>query len=241
MASELYRPDLNPDRISRPKSPLAQGWDALLLNWKPFLLIQACAFALVVFYHQSPWFQGATVGIGHFKTQGGLLFSAVANAIAGAILPQIAKRLAAPTSPRPTVKDIAFQLVFFAVLGIFVDVLYSTLAVLIGTDSSIRTVLTKLAIDQLVFSTLISIPFSVICYLWRDTDFSFSKTGHELKSGAFGRRYAPLIISCWGYWVPCALAVYTMPPSLQFCLFLCENAAWSLLLVTLGTRHKKAA
>lgn len=217
---------------------IAPGWNAVKYNWKPFVLIQAAGVAFVIAYYTSAGLREATLGLQNLKTQGGLLFAMVTTALSSAVLPEIAKRLTLPNEPRPTAKDWAFLLTFFCVIGIEVDTLYRSLGGLLGTEVTPRVVLTKVLFDQLLFSTLISIPQSSVSFCWRDMDYKWSRVREKLRNGGFAKLYWPMMVMCWAFWVPVLACVYSMPKDMQFILFICANAAWSLLLVSIGTSKK---
>jgi hypothetical protein len=69
-------------------------------------------------------------------------------------------------------------------------------------------------------------------------EFNWSKTVGGLRNGGFAKLYWPLMVTCWAFWIPVLACVYSMPKDMQFVLFICANAAWSLLLVTMGTSKK---
>lgn len=222
---------------------MAEGWrgavepglQAVRANLRPFLLIQACAIALLAAYYASPGFQRAGEPLIRFKELAGLAFSAASTMFAGYVLPWLAKR-AVGVSTRDDVREIALQCSLFALLGSIIDLWYRGLAVVIGAGTGPGIVAIKVLADQFVFSPLVSIPISTAMFGWRDAGFSLGRTRALFGGGEFARRYWPLLVTCWCFWLPILCVVFALPVGLQFWMFLCAQAAWSLLLVHVNRR-----
>lgn len=189
---------------------------------------------MVVAYFQWPDFARWADEAGAFKARSGPLFAMVSNQFAGVIIPIVAILLTRVHRPL-TIRDFAFQLGFFGVMGLVVDWLYTGLGALFGPSQSIGTVVLKLIADEGVFTPIFAMPFAVILFLWRDRGFSGNATLRALRAGEFRNRYFPTLVTCWCFWTPVLCAIYAMPTRLQFCLFLFAEACWSLILVYVGT------
>lgn len=164
------------------------------------------------------------------KARGGYLASGLATTLASVLLPEIARRFTR-THKRLEGGDLAFRIGFFALIGVIVDAFYRLMAVIFGDSANWDVILRKVLVDQFVFAPLVSIPLSAIGFLWRDQGFRFRPTWQTATGGAFWIRFAPMIVTCWAFWMPTLAAVYAMPARVQFVLFLFAQAAWSLLLV----------
>ena len=216
-------------------SAAGRGVEAVRHNARPFLLVQAVAFALAGAYYLVPSAPGALAGVAALKRAGGLPFAAVSTAVAGAILPELAR--VATGRRRTGGAEMGFQLLFFGFLGVTVDLLYRGLGLLFGDAPSVATVAKKVLVDQLVYCPLVSMTVSTFAFVWKDSGFSLARTRNSFRAhGGFLARYLPLLLTCWGYWGPVLIAVYAMPGDLQFPLFLAAQAAWSLLLLHLNDR-----
>jgi hypothetical protein len=229
---------------AEPSHPLLQsafmpGWLAVRESWKPFLLIQSCAIAVAFAYYLVPGFRTGADALQRIKVAGGLPFAAAATAFAGAILPLVAKRLTLKVST--PVAGLAFQIGFFAVIGITVDLLYKYLAVIFGAEPTPAVVFKKVLCDQFVYSPLVSILLSTVCFSWEEHGFSLARTFAYLSNSGFTKRYVPLLVMCWWFWIPVLTAVYSLPVNLQFILFLCADGAWALLLLTVTASHQRHA
>lgn len=216
------------------------GLNSVRANIRPFLLIQACAFAAVAAYYLSPAVHEACDAIAAVKASSGLVFSIGTMIVASVVFPELARRI---TGVREKIefREIVFRSCFFAILGLIVDWFYVLLGAILGTGTNWQMVLTKVVVDQVFFSPFISIPYSTVAFLWRDEQFSFARTAQRLREGEFIRRYPKTLGMCWGYWLPALCAVYAMPVKLQFILFLFAQGAWSLLLVHISKSHAEAA
>lgn len=213
----------------------ARGVEAVRHNARPFLLVQAVAVALAAVYYLAPGAPAALAGVARLKREGGLPLAALANAVAGAILPELAR--VATGRKRTGGDEMAFQLLFFAALGAYVDLLYRALGAVWGDAPDLATVGKKVTFDQLVSSPLVTIPFSAFAFVWKDSGFSLARTRNTFRAeGGFLARYLPTLVTCWGFWAPVLVAVYAMPADLQFPLFLAAQAAWTLLLLHLNDR-----
>ncbi len=217
-------------------SPLAAAWAALRQFWHPFLLIQIGAVLLAVAFHLSPAFRTACAAAAAWKTAGGLPFSAATVAIAGGLLPELAKLVAlGPRTLAGRAGEIAFNTVFFAVNGVVVDLLYSGEAWLFGRGGSPRVVAEKVAFDQFLFtpSWLVVI---VVLFLWRQRGFSWAATRPALTRGFYRQRVVPLLLPDWLFWIPMVSVIYALPVALQFLMFIPALAAWSLIMVFIADR-----
>src|SRR5580658_7899203 len=160
-----------------PVSPLALGAAALRRFWRPFLLIQSAALALALGYHFIQAMRSACEAVGVWKTSGGLLFVALSGAVAGGLLPEIAKALADRTLAglRGRGGAIAFNTAFFAFNGIVIDLFYRLEATLFGSEGSLHTVVNKTLFDQFVFTPLWLV-FIILVFQWRQRGFSLAAT-----------------------------------------------------------------
>ena len=196
------------------------------------MLIQFLAASLAAAYYLVPGALAAMAGAAAFKRAGGLPLSALTTALASVALPEVARRLTKRTGTKG--RDLLFQVAFFALIGVYVDLFYRGLGTLFGNAHDWTTVAKKILVDQLIASTLITTPFAIVAFLWKDSGFSPERTANAFRArGGFSSRWLQVMVTNWGFWAPVLIAVYAMPGDLQFVLFLPIQAAWSLLLVDL--------
>ena len=228
---------MNPSSSVSWRAGVSPVLTAVRSHWRPFVFIQLGAIAVASGYYLSPGFQAWTVQIAQIKANGGLPFAALSTAFAAAVLPELAKRLFAREKRTMDWADFGFQACLFAFLGITVDLLYRWLGIWLGNSPSVTVVAKKLAVDQILYSPLLSMPLCTLMFLWKDTGFSASRTKVLLQDGSFAKRYVGNMIACWLFWIPVLTAIYAMPQTLQFCLYLCVEAAWALLLLSMAGRE----
>lgn len=212
---------------------------AVRANWKPFVLLQAAALAVVVAYYNVAPVAVALDRLADVKAQSGVAFAMIAAAVAGALLPEAAKAITQrgwrPDGPR--LRELLFLLVFFPLNGLLVDRFYALMAIVFGDGNEWTVVLAKAAVDQLVFTPFVSLPFTALAFGWRRHGY---RTGPLLReiAAAPGRWYAlrvmTLVVVAWCFWGPMVLLIYSLPRELQVVLWAGAMAAWSLLMVFIG-------
>jgi hypothetical protein len=218
-------------------SPLEAGSAALRRFWRPFLLIQSGAALLAIAYRVSAPFRAACATAAAWKLRGGLPFAAATTALAGGVLPELAKLIAdrGRNPLRARGGEVLFNTVFFAFNGVVIDLLYRGEAHLFGGEARLATVVEKVAFDQFVFTPqwLVLI---VLLYAWRQRAYSLAATRALVGRGFYRARVLPLLIPAWLFWIPMVSIVYAMPVPLQFLLFIPALGAWSLIMVFIADR-----
>ncbi|CAN5396731.1 hypothetical protein BH11ARM2_BH11ARM2_10750 [soil metagenome] len=211
---------------------MRSAWAAVRHNLRPFLLIQAAALVFVALFSPWPAFAQTANRAGEIKAAAGPLGAMLATAFASVALPEAAKRLTrAAGIPKG---EILFQIAVFMILGGMVDTLYRTLAVVVGNENDLRTVATKTALDMGLFAPLLAVPYSVLAFLWRDAGFSFARLRGMVRTELWPR-YSAVLVTAWCFWIPVVIGLYSLPAGIQFVLYLCTQAAWSLLLVWMSS------
>jgi hypothetical protein len=219
-------------------APLKPGWESVRANWRPFVALQFFAALAVAAFYFVPAFRSFAEQLARWNQQAGLLGAALSASFAGVVIPEIARRLLrAP--PRTLVHgrklDLAFDAAFFALIGVLVSLLYHVQTLLFGTEASVATSVKKMLFDQIVFTAMFSIPLCVVLYRMYELKFAARPIFRELASPIrfYADRVLPLLLPGWCYWVPMNLLTYALPTAAQFVLYLCAQAAWSLLMVVI--------
>jgi len=221
---------------ARPASPLSAAAAALRGFWKPFLLIQLGAVLLAVAFRSSASFRNACAVAAGWKVSGGLPFASLTGALAGGVLPELAKLVAlGPAAVAGRAAEIGFNFAFFAVNGVVIDLLYRGEAHLFGDGAALRTVAEKVAFDQFVFTPTWSAVI-VLLFLWRQRRFSWAAVRPALRRGFYQERVLPLLLPNWLFWIPMVSIIYALPGPLQFLMFIPALAAWSLIMVFIADR-----
>lgn len=197
------------------------------------MLIQIVALALVLGFYFVPGVEAACAFVATLKERGGGYAAALASALAGALLPELAKLATGSDhrTPRQKVIDLTFNAIFFGLNGWIVYEFYRLQTYLFGADPTLLVIVKKVALDLLVFSLLWSVPFGLVAFAWKRHHFSFAATLPDIAPGLLIRRVPAMVIPMWAFWFPMVSMIYALPTALQFGLFTLALAAWSLLLV----------
>lgn len=214
------------------RSPWAAGTSAIRQFARPFVLIQTLAVGLVTLYHLSAGFRGGCAQVAEARVRGGMLFSALASAAAGGVLPELMKWVTRPRAYRVAGRggELVFNLAFFTLNGLVIDRFYRFLTWLLGGQTSLAVVLGKVAFDQFVFTPIWLLAI-VALYHWRANRFRPMPTVRALGADFYRQRVIPLLLPNWAFWLPMTSAIYALPVPLQFLLFTLALAAWSLIMV----------
>jgi hypothetical protein len=232
-----------PEVVSPPsltlESLLAPGIAAVKKYWRPFLLLQSVALLLVILYYTNSHIKTICDQLSRFKESGGLIFTAVAAAVAGALLPELAKAvmMGDRAITRNRVRDVGFAMAAFAVSGILTDFQYRWMAWLIGSDTRFITAVRKMLFDQFVTTPIYGTPYWVVVYLFRAERYHLQAALRQLSPRWYVRRVLPLLLPGWCFWMPMVLLIYSLPGGLQFCLYCLAAAAWSLLMIFIATHE----
>jgi len=234
-----FMPDLAPPPPITLAALLGPGLAAVKKFYQPFLLLQSAAFLLVLGYYTSDRVRSLCEHLSQLKQHTGLIFSALSTALAGAILPELAKAIVMGDwqITRKRMRDVGFALAVFAVNGIITDFQYRGLAWWLGQDNHPATVIKKVLADQFITTPIYGVPYWVVVFSLRANRYDLIRTIRHITPRWYAARVLPLLIPAWCYWLPMVSLIYTLPGPLQFCLFCFAVAAWSLLMVFVATHE----
>ena len=221
------------------QSTLAPGLAAVRKYWRPFLFLQSAALLLVICYFTNAHVRGVCRQLSDFKVHAGFIFSAVSAAIAGALLPEIAKliMLGDRVFDQKRLRDIGFALVLFAGIGIIIDAQYRIFSMLLGDANHVSTIAAKVLLDQFVTTPIYGVPYFPLLYSLRAHRYDVLATARLITPRWYATRAMPLLIPGWCYWIPMVSLIYSLPGPLQFFLFDFALAAWSLLIVFISVHE----
>jgi hypothetical protein len=216
-----------------------RGVKAARENLLPGLgLLSVMALIVLSYYF---WAASAPVfqTISGWQKAGGILFSCIANGIAGGVISEIAKvsLLHHGRWTRKNREEMLFKFCLYVGNGAFTYTLYHVVAVVIGEGAAWNIVLPKVLIDQFLYVPFWSIPYSTTANLWRNEGYSFRRLWRRWDFWHFFDRYLSLLITCWCFWIPGTLLVYSLPILLQMPMAIFSNAFWSLIVLSIG-RHE---
>lgn len=206
--------------------------------WRPFVLIQICAAAVVVAYYHVPGVAERLDGIERLKARWGYLFSFTVGIFAGAIVPEIFRLLVQPGhrfSPAQR-RDVFLSFFYFGTMAVLCDGLYRLLDIAIGTELSFRTVVLKMLADQFLFTATLGTGIAAVYFPLYRSRWDFSKVLGGFGLGWYLRNVIPILLPAWAYWIPMCLLMYSMPSLLQVPFCACATAAWGLI-VTVVASH----
>ena len=220
------------------KSLTAPGIKAVKDNWRAIILIQICFLIFVVLYYTVPSMHDLPIRVTEYRAKvGSAIFVVGTIWFVSIVVPEIAKLVTRSEAKKLTWKDLVLRMVYFAIIGLSVDALYVWMGNTYGREAVLSTVIKKVLTDMLVYSPGFSMPLAVITFLYQDSLFSTQKTLAGLKKGEFAKRFMPLLVTCWMYFGPVTIAMYSLPVELQFPLAMAAQAAWGIIVVAVGSQE----
>jgi len=214
------------------------GLVAIRRLWVPFLLIQFCGLVVVLSYFNSEHFRTFCDRLAELKQAGGYAFAALTLGVACGIGPEVFKFISGidRTFTRERACNTAFNFFLFALIGIWADAFYRSLAYLLGPSDSVKIVAMKVAADQFLYSPTLGTVFIAVAYTWREHRYRLIPTIRSMGGAWYLSRALPMLLPSWCYWIPMACLMYSLPPSLTFVFNALAGAASAMLLVSVAER-----
>jgi hypothetical protein len=230
--------------MSVKRTPEEAPWQAGLHGaqalFRPGLVLQAVALGLVLAYYFLPAARGFFERLAVWRTEGGFVFSAVAGALCGGVVPFFYLRMNPATraaNPWPLVLFFAF---FWAWKGAETDLWYRIMSAVFGDGTGAATIAVKAASDQFLWNSLYAAPVGIAIFAWKDAGFRWAPVAADRRAGRwYYRRVFPVLLTTWAVWIPVVCCVYALPPALQVPLFNVVLCFWSLLFTHLMTRQRQ--
>jgi len=218
------------------------GISAVVSHWKPFLLIQAMALLCVVAYYKSQAFANVAGVLQDWKVAGGLTFAFLAGALAGGLVPEMARMATGMVEGSGWQRwhQVLWTSLVFGVVGVFIDLFYKLQALLFGTGIDPATLAYKTAFDMFVFAAFFCIPFEVASLQWPQKGYRPIEFIKGFGAATYRDNVLPVLLPCWAFWIPVLACVYAMPMNLQFVFAIFAEAAWSIIVVYVATRSGAA-
>jgi hypothetical protein len=165
----------------------------------------------------------------------GFLFSAVSMGLFGGLIPANVALTMGRIPKHRRFRDTVFFTLFWAFMGVEIDLLYRIQAACFGSGSDFVTLTLKTVVDQFVYMPLIATVPLLILYHWKDMDYLLAPTIDSLKCRAFWAKTPLVIFSCWIVWIPAVYMIYWFPSSLQLAIANLIECFWALMLLVLTT------
>lgn len=210
-------------------------------NLRAGLILWAFGSAIVAAYYFWPAGQSMFNRIADLKVAWGFLFSMVSTAIFGGLIPSLITATRNELGVERNIFLIWTNVLLWGLKGIEVDLLYRGQAVMFGDDNQISTILFKTLFDQFIYVPLIGVTNVVLFLLWRDLNFSVRDFRHSLGPNWYRNRVLPVVVTCWGVWIPAVILIYCLPLSLQLPIQNLVLVFWNLILFFFTTGKKVEA
>ena len=190
----------------------------------------------MVLYYTVPAMHGLPERVTEYRAKVGPMVFVIGSIwFVSIVVPELAKLVTRSKSDPITWKDVVLRMIYFAVIGISIDLLYAWMGRAYGSEATLSIVAKKVLTDMLLYTPLFSMPLAVVTFLFKDSNYSVAKTVQGLKSGEFPKRFMPLLVTCWMYFGPVTLAMYSLPVVLNFPLAMAAQAAWGIIVVAVGS------
>ncbi len=210
---------------------------ALKKNILPGMVLQLFAASILIIYFFVPASKPVFSWFGLLKQEYGFLYSFIATAIFGGLIPFLYLWLSNNIAPgRSILGLLVFYIVFWGLKGMEVDLFYRLQADWFGTDNDIKTIVTKMAVDQFLYSSLWAAPGITFVYLWMESNWSIRESMQRVDKDFFCVKIPTVILSNWLVWIPAVCVVYAMPNELQIPLFNLVLCFWVLLVAVLSRK-----
>ncbi|MEN9469804.1 MAG: hypothetical protein RL630_1537 [Verrucomicrobiota bacterium] len=225
------------------RNAMMVGLRAARANFLPGLLLQgvmACILALYLFHNGSRAFFQL---VGESRQELGVVFAMVTYTFSGALLPEIMRVLLFQRG-RVTVGNIQGFLTMMPVwifMGSVVDVFYTAQNIWFGAGNDFATVVSKVLVDQFLYSPLIATPVIAGYFAIRSGGFRREAIASVFRFQFLTDTLLPVQLASWMIWFPGVTFVYIMPPPLQLPFAVLVHTFWVLILTTISERERSNA
>jgi membrane-bound metal-dependent hydrolase YbcI (DUF457 family) len=210
---------------------------ALKQNLLPGIVLQLFAVTFLLVYFLVPESRPVFVWFGNQKEHYGFAYSFFATAFFGGLVPFLyllkTKQI---SSNHNVIALLCFYIIFWGIKGMEVDFFYRLQGEWFGYGNDISTIVTKVAIDQFIYSALWAAPSITLAYLWVEHNYRIDQWRRALNKEFFCITIPTVIFSNWLVWIPAVSIVYAMPNELQIPLFNLVLCFWVLLLAVLNKK-----
>ena len=220
------------------EAPWKAGLQSARALFRPGLILQSTALGVVLAYYYLPAAHGLFTQLTVWRTEGGYLFSALASAVCGGVLPFLYLRLHPATRPGYPWRHLVFFTLFWAWKGAEVDLWYRILAMLFGHEPAPSTIIPKVLADQFVYNAIYATPVGNLCFAWKNAGFRWAPVAADFRAGRwYARSVLPVLLTVWALWIPVVCCIYALPSALQIPLFNVVLCFWSMLYAHITARQ----
>lgn len=204
-------------------------------NLVPGLMLQCLMAAFLCLYVAHEGTRHFLGEVAKVRQEAGFAFSFLSYLVAGGLLPELL-RIVFFQSGRPDRKNLQTFLYAgpgWGAIGILVDVFYRLQTLWFGDGHDWGTLLSKLFVDQALFSPFISNPLIISWFLLCESGFRVSEWRKKLSAGFWLEKVFPVQVAGWLVWIPGVLLVYSMPELLQIPVAVLIQVFWVLIFTTM--------
>jgi hypothetical protein len=208
-------------------------------NLRPAAALWILLSVFLTAYLLSGEFRRVLQMIADFKTRAGYPFSFGVYVLSAALLPELLQVVffqgwrPAPKNAR----DFLFGALVWGCHGVFSDWWYRCQALWFGAGNDWQTLITKVAMDQFVYSPLAN-GWILAVFFWRERNFSAAAWRVICSRDFIYERYFPLIVAVFCVWIPGTGLIYFMPSALQLPVASIIMCFWVLLFTFLNKKEK---
>lgn len=208
------------------------GWLGARENFIPGLVIIFFAALLVAAYYAFSSVRDALEGLQSLRNSWGLAFSMLTSAVGPGLIPGLYLMLVGKSRHDGRgFLDLFFTCLIWSTNMIWIDTFYNFQDWFWGPSIGFGVIISKMLLDQFVFTPLLSIQHVALGFRLRDLNYDFKMLGSALHDDWIIKVIIPMMVSCWLTWIPGTLVVYSLPLPLQIplmvliqCFFALETA-----------------
>ena len=182
------------------------------------IALQFFALTIAGLYFYLPVVHDLFEGLAAFKQRTGLVYSMLATGCFGALVPFMWQYALGHYRQRTGVTLVTL-FCLWAMMGLIVDVFYQYQAVWFGNGTDVATLSKKVAVDQFVFSTLLSCPIVSIVYRFVGVNCNWQRFTTHFSFGSVVEEIGRTVLTNWVIWIPSVTVIYSLPSSLQIPFF----------------------
>ena len=206
-----------------------EGWLGAKENLIPGLAIIFFAGFLVAAYYAFSSVRDALEGLQALRTSWGLGFSMLTSAIGAGLIPGLYLMAVGKSRHDGRVFfDLLFTSFVWATNMIWVDYFYQFQDAFWGPSATFGIVISKMLLDQFVFTAFLSIHHVALGFRLRDLNYDFKLLGSALRDDWIIKTIIPMLVNCWLTWIPGTLVVYSLPLPLQIPLMVLIQCFFAL-------------
>jgi len=218
------------------------GWLGAKENLVPGLVIIFFAALLVAAYYLFDSVREALEGLQAISNAWGLVFPMLTSAIGAGIIPGLYLMLMGKS--RHDIRgflDLLFTSFVWSSNMIMVYYFYQFQDTFWGPSTTAGIVVSKMMLDQFVFTPFVNIHYFGIGFRLRDLNYDFNALGQTLRDDWIIKVAIPMLISCWLTWTPGTLVVYSLPLPLQIPLVVLIQFFFALEMAVISSRMQASS